>query len=67
MFAAEGDEGGFRKTGRPFRPKEFRYLSSLVLPKQRVYDTLAALSAWRSKGGDPYSCALRVAKIWERQ
>jgi hypothetical protein len=67
VFASQNDEKGFRKTGRAFRPRSFKFLSALVLPKDRVYTTVEALSAWREHRGDPYACALRVAKIWDRQ
>jgi hypothetical protein len=67
VFAAEGDEAGFRKTGRSFFPRQFKHLSSLVLPKVRVFDSVSVLSAWREQHTDPYVCALRIAKIWERQ
>jgi hypothetical protein len=67
VFAAEGDEQGFRKTGRTFRPREFKYLSSLILPKARVFDSIAVLSAWRERKSDPYICALQIAKIWQKQ
>src|SRR5208337_1031463 len=67
VFAAENDDKGFRKTGRTLRPSEFKYLSSLVLPKSRVFESISALSAWREHKADPYVCALKIAKIWERQ
>jgi hypothetical protein len=67
VFAAEGDEKGFRKTGRTFRPREFKSLSSLVLSKTSVFDSIVVLSAWKARGGDPYVCALKLAKIWKRQ
>jgi hypothetical protein len=67
VFAIEQDEKGFRKTGRSVRPREFKYLSSLVLPKNRVFDSISVLSAWREHKTDPYVCALRIAKVWERQ
>jgi hypothetical protein len=67
VFAAENDDKGFRKTGRSFRPREFKYLSSLVLPKVRVFDSLAVLSAWRAHRSDPYVVALKLTKIWERR
>lgn len=67
VFAAENDEKGFRKTGRTFRPREFKALASLILPKDRVFSSIAVLSAWREHKGDPYICALKIAKIWERQ
>lgn len=67
VFAAENDEQGFRRTGRTFRPREFKYLGSLVLPKARVFDSIVVLSAWREHHTDPYVTALKLAKIWERQ
>jgi hypothetical protein len=67
VFAAENDEVGFRKTGRTFRPREFKYLSSLILPKVQVFDSIAVLSGWREHKTDPYVCALKLAKIWERK
>lgn len=67
VFAAENDEKGWRKTGRTFRPKSFKFLSGMILPKDRVSNSLQALSAWREHYSDPYVTALKIAKIWERQ
>jgi hypothetical protein len=67
VFAAENDEKGWRKMGRAFRPKSFKFLSGLVLSKDRVSKSIQALSAWREHRTDPYVCALNIAKIWERQ
>jgi hypothetical protein len=64
-FAQTGDERGFRKTGGSWDLKRFQKLSTLQLPKDKVYDTLAVLSVWRSHGYDPYVCAIRISKIWE--
>ncbi len=66
VFAAENDERGFKKTGRPFNPREFKALSSKVLPKDRVSSSLRTLSSWRERRGDPYVCALKITKIWEK-
>lgn len=65
VFASTGDERGFRKTGGSWDSKRFQKLSALQLPKDKVYNTLAALSAWRAHSYDPYVCVLRISKIWE--
>lgn len=65
VFASTGDERGFRRTGGSWDSKRFQRLSQLRLPKGKVYDTLAELSAWRAHGYDPFVCAIRVSKIWE--
>ena len=67
VFAAENDEKGFKKTGRTFRPKEFKYLASLTLPKDRVIKSLTTLSSWREYRTDPYICALKISSIWQRK
>jgi hypothetical protein len=64
-FASTGDERGFRKTGGGWDSKRWAKLAALQLPKDKVYDTLAVLSAWRAHGYDPYVCAIRISKIWE--
>jgi hypothetical protein len=64
VFATDNDEKGFRKTGHTFRPREFKHLTSLTLPKARVFLTLEILSAWREHRTDPYVCALRVSRAW---
>jgi hypothetical protein len=64
-FASTGDERGFRKTGGSWDSKRFQKLAALQLPRDKVYDTLALLSAWRAHGYDPYVCAIRISKIWE--
>lgn len=67
VFAAENDEKGYRKVGRTLRPREFKFLSSLVLSKTRVFDSISVLSAWRTQRTDPFICALKIAKIWEKR
>lgn len=64
-FAQTGDERGYRKTGGSWDPKRFQKLSMLQLSKDKVYETLAVLSAWRARGYDPYVCVIRISKIWE--
>lgn len=65
VFAATGDDRGYRKTGGRWDVKQFQRLSQLQLPKDRVYATLSELSAWRAHSYDPFICVLRVSKIWE--
>ena len=65
VFAQSGDDKGFRRTGGSWNAKRFQKLSQLQLPKDKVYDTLAELSAWRAHGYDPFVCAIRISKIWE--
>jgi len=67
VFASTGDDRGARKTGGRWDAKHFQKLSQLQLPRDKVYDTLAELSAWRSHdhGSDPFVCAIRISKIWE--
>lgn len=65
VFASTGDERGFRKTGGRWNLKRFQKLATLQLPKDKVYDTLSVLSAWRTHGYDPYVCVIRISKIWE--
>lgn len=65
VFASTSDERGFRKTGGGWDSKRFQKLSTLQLPRDKVYDTLAVLSTWREYGYDPYVCAIRISKIWE--
>lgn len=67
VFASTGDERGFRKTGGSWDAKRFAKLSQLQLSKDKVYDTLVVLSAWRkpNSGIDPYTAVLRISKIWE--
>ena len=64
-FAREGDEYAARKFGR-FKPNEFKTLKNLKLPITKVADSLHALSTWHTEKFDPYICALKIAKIWER-
>ena len=66
-FATTGDERGFRKTGGSWDAKRFAKLSALQLPKDKVYDTLVVLSAWRKPNSDidPFCAILRISKIWE--
>lgn len=66
VFAAADDEKGFRKTGRTFRPRNFKYLNTLVLPKKQVASSIEILSAWRERRTDSYTCALQISSIWER-
>jgi hypothetical protein len=40
-------------------------LSQLSLPKDKVYQTMLELSAWKAHSYDPYICTIRVSKIWE--
>jgi hypothetical protein len=65
VFAQSGDERGVRKTGGRWDAKQFAKLSQLQLPKNKVYATLAELSAWRAHSYDPFVCAIRISKIWE--
>lgn len=65
VFASTGDERGFRKTGKSWDSRRFQKLSALQLPKDKVYDTLAVLSVWRTHSYDPYVCVIRISKIWE--
>jgi hypothetical protein len=65
VFATSGDERGFKKTGGSWDPKRFSKLSALQLPKEKVYDTLVELSAWRHSQYDPYIAVIRISKIWE--
>ena len=67
VFASTGDDRGFRKTGGSWDSKRFQKLSQIQLPKDKVYDTLVELSAWRkpNSGIDPFVCAIKVSKIWE--
>jgi hypothetical protein len=66
-FAQTGDERGYRRTGGSWDPKRFQKLTTLQLPKDKVYDTLTVLSAWRAHGYDPYVCVIRISKIWVTQ
>lgn len=65
VFASTGDESGSRKTGGSWDSKRFQKLAALQLPKDKVYDTLVTLSAWRAHSYDPYVCVLRISKAWE--
>jgi len=65
VFAQSGDERGVRKTGGRWDAKQFQKLSELQLPKEKVYATLAELSAWRAQGYDPFLTAIRISKVWE--
>jgi len=65
VFAMSGDERGYRKTKGRWDAKMFQRLSLLQLPKDKVYNTLLVLSAWRERSYDPYICILKIAKIWE--
>jgi hypothetical protein len=67
VFASTGDERGFKKTGGSWDQKRFAKLAALQLPKDKVYDTLVVLSAWRkpNSGIDPFVTILRISKIWE--
>ena len=67
VFASSGDERGFKKTGGSWDAKRFAKLAQLQLPKDKVYDTLVVLSAWRKPNSDidPYTVILRISKIWE--
>ena len=65
VFAVSGDDHGFRKTGGSWDAKKWEKLTQLQLPKDKVYATLAELSAWRTQGYDPFVCVIRVSKIWE--
>lgn len=65
-FAREGDEYAARKIGK-FKPKEFNKLKNLRLPIGCVIDSIIELSRWRLHKSDPYICALKVAKVWEKQ
>jgi hypothetical protein len=67
VFATSGDERGFKKTGGSWDAKRFAKLAALQLPKDKVYDTLVVLSAWRKPNSniDPYITVLRISKIWE--
>ena len=65
VFASTGDERGVRKTGGRWDAKQFQKLSQLQLPKEKVYATLAELSAWRTQGYDPFVAAIRISKVWE--
>jgi len=64
-FAATGDERGYRKTKGHWDPKKFQKLSLLKLHKDKVFNSLIELSAWRERQYDPYICALKIAKIWQ--
>jgi len=66
VFAREGDEYAARKIGK-FKPREFNMLKKLRLPIGCVFDSIVELSRWRMHKGDPYICALKLAKIWETQ
>lgn len=67
VFASSGDERGFKKTGGSWDAKRFAKLSQLQLQKDKVYDTLVELSAWRkpNSGIDPFLVVIRISKIWE--
>jgi len=65
VFAQSGDERGVRKTGGRWDAKQFQKLSQLQLPKEKVYSTIAELSAWRAQGYDPFVAAIRISKVWE--
>jgi len=67
VFAREGDEYAARKfaSGR-FKPKEFKHLKNLKLPISKVRDSIHILGTWQKEKTDPYICALKIAKIWER-
>ena len=65
VFASTGDERGVRKTGGRWDAKQFQRLSGLQLPREKVYNTIAVLSAWRGGDHDPFVCAIRISKIWE--
>jgi hypothetical protein len=66
-FAQSADERGYRKTKGRWDAKQFSKLGLLQLPKDKVYNTLVELSAWKERKYDPYVCALKIAKIWETQ
>jgi hypothetical protein len=67
VFAQTGDERGFKKAkgASKFNPRSFQKLSALQLPKDKVFNSLLELSAWRERHYDPYVCALKLAKIWQ--
>ena len=65
VFAQNGDDKGFKKTGGSWDAKRWLKLSKTNLPKDKVYATLSELSAWRTHSYDPYVCILRISKIWE--
>jgi hypothetical protein len=64
VFASAGDDAGFRKTGGSWNAKRWQKLAQLQLPKDKVYATLAELSAWKAHSYDPYVCVIRISKIW---
>lgn len=65
VFASAGDERGYRKTKGRWDAKEFQKLALLQLPKDKVFNSLIELSAWKERKYDPFVCALKLAKIWE--
>lgn len=64
-FASTGDERGYRKTKGRWDAKQFQKLSLLQLPKDKVFNSLVEISAWREHAYDPFICAIRIAKLWE--
>jgi len=65
VFATECDEKGWKRMGRAYKAEAFRKAASKRLPLAQVDATLRELSAWREQKSDPYTCALKVAAIWE--
>jgi hypothetical protein len=67
VFAQTGDDRGFKraKGASKFNPRTFQKLSALQLPKDKVFNSLLELSAWRERHYDPYVCALKITKIWQ--
>jgi hypothetical protein len=67
IFAAENDEKGWKRMGRPYKAETFKRAATKRMPLPQVDATLHVLSAWREQKSDPYICALKVAAIWETQ
>jgi len=64
VFAALGDERGYKKTKGRWNQKKFENLIQLALPKDRVYSSLEVLSIWRERQYDPYICIMKISQIW---
>jgi hypothetical protein len=63
-FIMSGEVESLKKAGLSMSPSKVKYLSSLKLHVNKVYETLRELSSWRMKNGDPYLSAMRIAGTW---
>ena len=63
-FVLSQEDDAIKKAGLSVSPSKLKYLKTLKLDPERVYNTITEISLWRSRRTDPVVCAFRVAVLW---